>query len=260
MRIGAYQFPVTGKPGENLAHMEKGIAQAKDAGAELLVFPECAVTGYPVLSYPSIAEADLVGAEVAHARIRALAAASGITVITGTIRRQGDACYNDAAVFCPNGRTEHYCKRALWGWDAENFTAGPEKDGNGVFSVGPLKVGVRICFETRFPEYFRELLRAGTDLNVIMFFDVTEEADPEQYEVMKGHVRSRAAENACPVLSVNTYSRYQTAPTALFSASGRVLAELEPCREGLLIYDFEPQELTFSEQGRRAVAGRILGL
>ena len=91
MRIGAYQFPVTGKPGENLAHMEKGIVQAKEAGVELLVFPECAVTGYPVLSYPSVAEADLAGAEAAHARIREMAAASGITVITGTIRRQGDA-------------------------------------------------------------------------------------------------------------------------------------------------------------------------
>ncbi len=34
--------------------------------------------------------------------------------------------------------------------------------------------GVRICYEVRFPKFFRELYKKSTDLNVILFYDVAE--------------------------------------------------------------------------------------
>lgn len=50
-------------------------------------------------------------------------------------------------------KTSHYDKRALWGWDKDNFTPG---EGGGIIEYGDIKIGIRICFEVRFPEYFRE--------------------------------------------------------------------------------------------------------
>ena len=47
MRIGAYQFDVTANIENNYSHIKKGILEACKSGVRLLVFPECAVTGYP---------------------------------------------------------------------------------------------------------------------------------------------------------------------------------------------------------------------
>ena len=46
MKVGAYQFAVSGDIDKNLEVIKKGIAQAVKKGVHLLVFPECALTGY----------------------------------------------------------------------------------------------------------------------------------------------------------------------------------------------------------------------
>ena len=35
---------------------------------------------------------------------------------------------------------------------------------NGVFELDGIKMGVGICFDLRFPEYFRELINAGAEI------------------------------------------------------------------------------------------------
>ena len=49
--------------------------------------------------------------------------------------------------------------------------------GDGIFEIAGISVGVRICFEVRFPEYFRELYARKTDLNVVLFYDVSDVDD-----------------------------------------------------------------------------------
>lgn len=46
MRIGAYQFRVTGNIDENRKIILKAISEAVSQKLDLLVFPECALTGY----------------------------------------------------------------------------------------------------------------------------------------------------------------------------------------------------------------------
>lgn len=47
MRIGAYQFAVTNDIDANLSIIEKAVIRASKQEVKLLVFPECALTGYP---------------------------------------------------------------------------------------------------------------------------------------------------------------------------------------------------------------------
>ena len=44
MKIGAYQFKVTGEIPENVANMKRGVEKAANMGVSLLLFPECALT------------------------------------------------------------------------------------------------------------------------------------------------------------------------------------------------------------------------
>ena len=104
-------------------------------------------------------------------RIRKVAEQTNIYVIVGSITKNREDHHNSAVFFSPDNEISMYHKRALFGWDSDNFVP---SDKDGVFEIDELEVGVRICFEVRFPEYFRELYRAHTDLNVILFYDVTD--------------------------------------------------------------------------------------
>ena len=82
-----------------------------------------------------------------------------ISILTGSVMER-DHMYSDAALlFRPDGTMEEYDKRALWEWDRNDFVSGT---GNGIVRIGPVKIGIRICFEVRFPEYFRELYKVRT--------------------------------------------------------------------------------------------------
>lgn len=80
--------------------------------------------------------------------------------IVGSITKEADVYYNSAMPFTPNKSIKVYHKRALWGWDRDNFCEGGE---NGIFEIEELKIGVRICFEVRFSEFFRKLRRNLSD-------------------------------------------------------------------------------------------------
>lgn len=251
MKIGAYQFAVTNNVHHNMEIIRRTITQASKEGIRLLVFPECALTGYPPHDIESSSSVKFDELSYAYEQLQTMAANNSIYTIVGTITQENKRYYNSAIIFTPDREKLVYHKRALWGWDKDNFNAG---NSNGVFDIEGLKVGIRICFEVRFPEFFRELYKAHTDLNIILFYDVADYDDMERYEMIKSHIRTRAVENVTYTLTVNTICPYQTAPTALYDKSGNTLYELKRNEEGLLIYDLENRQLNFGEQGRKEIS------
>lgn len=256
MKIGAYQFAVTSNVQDNLTIMKKAITYATAQNIELLVFPECALTGYPPrdIASPDIIDFD----EVADAleQLQDLSVSSTMHIVVGTITKTENLYYNSAVILTPKQKRVTYHKRALWGWDKDNFCAG---NYSGVFHVKGMKVGVRICYEVRFPEFFRELYRANTDLNIILFYDVADKDDMERYEIIRSHIRTRAVENVCHTLTVDAIKPYQTAPTALYDKSGCPLAELTRNEEGLLAYDLNDVSMNSGEQGRKEISDMLAG-
>lgn len=251
MKIGAYQFAVTNKIDHNLKIIEKAVLQASREEVKLLAFPECALTGYPPRDIDSPYLVDFDALNLAFERLQELAADNNIHIIVGSITRENNKYYNSAIVFAPNQEKTIYHKRALWGWDKDNFST---ENSNGIFDIDGFKIGIRICFEVRFPEFFRELYKAHTDLNIILFYDVSDINDAERYEMIKAHIKTRAVENVTHTLSVNSISPYQTAPTALYDKSGHTLIELRQNEEKLLVYDLEKTELNFGEHGRKQIS------
>ena len=57
--------------------------------------------------------------------------------------------------------------------------------------------------------------------------DVVDEDDETRYQMIRGHLMTRAVENVTPVLSVNAIDPNQTAPTCFINASVSVCKELE---------------------------------
>lgn len=254
MIIGACQFAVTGNMEHNYETIKQAIQKASKKGIKLLVFPECALTGYPPHDIKNSSLVDFDQLDSYCNELDLLAETFGMYIIVGAVTKNNDNCYNSAVIFSPERDPHCYNKRALWGWDKENFCPG---DQLGVFGIDGFKIGVRICYEVRFPEYFRELYLQKTDLNIILFYDVSDNDDTERYELIKSHIRTRAVENVCHTLSVNATSPYQTAPTAIYDKSGRPLAELDRNSDDLLVYDLELAQLDFGEHGRKAISDTL---
>lgn len=66
MKLGAYQFGVTGDIDYNFTIIKSAIKEAVEEGIKLLVFPECALTGYPPRDINSSAEVDLCKLDIVY--------------------------------------------------------------------------------------------------------------------------------------------------------------------------------------------------
>lgn len=255
MRIGAYQFAVSSDLESNYHRIQAGIQQAVKNGVEFLVFPECALTGYPPRDIENASSVGFDKLNCIYEDLQNSADVHLLHVLVGSIDKIEGSCYNSALLFAPHRERRVYHKRALWGWDKDNFSKGQQQ---GIFDINGWRIGVRICFEVRFPEFFRELYRENTDLNVILFYDVADKDDLDRYDLIKAHARTRAVENVTHTLTVDTCSSYQTAPTMLFDRSGRTLCELERNQEGLLVFELSKKEMDFGEKGRKEVSDWLL--
>lgn len=237
-----------------MLHIKVAAEEATLNGVELLVLPECALSGYPQTSPFTINEIDFQKVVLAKKELEQLATDNHLCILTGTAECAEGKYYNSAILAMPGKETYTvYRKRALWGWDAENFSSGDMDEG--VFKVNGFRIGVRICFEVRFPEYFRELYRKNVDCAVIIFNDTSEADAIERYDLIKAHLRTRAVENVFPVISVNSSAINQTAPSAVIDKDGRVILESIPHTEQLLVYDLKKStEDSFGAKGRRQIS------
>lgn len=256
MRLAAYQFAVCGDLKKNTEKIKEAIEKAASEKTDFIAFSECALSGYPPTDIASSKDFDFKALPAVLNELQELSDKHNITVLIGSIAFD-EKYVNRAFLIAPKRDIRHYDKRALYGYDSDNFE---RENTDGIFEINGLKVGVRICFEIRFPEYFREAYKAGTDLNVVIFYAVSDFDDTEKYEVMRSHLISRAAENVTPILSVDAITPFQSAPTCFINASGRVLAEAKRNEEELLIFDFEKSELNFGEIGRKRESDRLLGI
>lgn len=139
-------------------------AAARDA--QLIVFPECALTGY---CFDSLAEAAPLAESLDGPSADAIAAAckeTGAHAIVGFIERDGPSLFNAAMVVGPAGVIGSYRKVHLPFLGVDRFLA-PGDRPFALFDLGFGKVGVNICYDASFPESARALKLLGAELIVL---------------------------------------------------------------------------------------------
>lgn len=147
----------------NLERIE-GYAEkaARDQEADLIVFPECATTGY------FVGDRGRELAEPAHGatneRLARLAASLGVHLAVGVIERDREDLYDALALFAPErGLVAMYRKLHLFAGEKSLFTPGDEPM---VVDTAIGRLGLTICYDLMFPEYIRGLVLGGAQLIV----------------------------------------------------------------------------------------------
>ena len=190
--------PLVGDVSGNLAIVRRARNEAAALGADLVVFPELVLVGYPpedLVLRPALVEA------AAHA-LDALEAesASGPALIVTLPWREG-GCLHNAVAFLSEGRRQLRFKHEL-----PNYGVFDEKR---VFSSGPLgqpvtfrdvRIGLPICEDIWFPKVSAHLAKLGAELLVV--------PNGSPFEVGKLHqrlslARERASETGLPLVYVN---------------------------------------------------------
>lgn len=141
------------------------IAEAVDAGADVVVLPELITSGY---MFESTAEAAEVAIEPDHELLRewaAEAARADVVVIGGFCERGPEGTerlYNSAAVLDASGLRAVYRKLHLW--DNEHAIFTPGSDAPPVIDTRVGRIGVVVCYDLEFPELTRSVALAGAQL------------------------------------------------------------------------------------------------
>ncbi len=239
-RVAAVQMDVhIGENRKNAARILEKLSVAASEGAELVVFPECATSGY---CYDSVDAAMPFAEEDDGAFVREFAAAcqgEGVTAIAGFLERHGSAISNSAVLATPDGGARVYRKTHLptLGIDryVEPGAALP------VFDTPVGKVGILICYDVRFPETARSLGLSGADIIAVPTnWPTGAESSPDFI------TRARAWESRVFVVAANRVGvergRKFIGRSQVVAPSGGILLEAGPDDEAILYCDIDVSE------------------
>jgi 5-aminopentanamidase len=165
MRVACCQIaPDVNDPALSAAEAGEAISAAVAAGAQIVVLPELANSGYVFGSQSEVRAA----ATPADGEVLAswAAAAGDATVIAGFCELTADgAIHNSAAVLEDGSVLAVYRKVHLWNEEQRWFT--PGSDGAPVLDTRHGRIGVAVCYDLEFPEVTRGLALAGAELIAI---------------------------------------------------------------------------------------------
>lgn len=151
LTIATVQFAVCADIDANAAAIERLMRQARTSGADVVHFPEAALSGYAGVDFASFEGFDWPRLEGATRRVMALAGELGLWTILGSAHplSEGRKPHNCAYVIDASGAlVDRYDKRFCAGdaqgltGDLAHYTPG---DHFAVFEIRGVRCGVLIC-------------------------------------------------------------------------------------------------------------------
>ena len=239
LRLALAQInPVVGDVDGNAQKIIAAMERARDADADLVAFPELAISGYPpedLLLKPSFLAANQKALE------RLAAASAGLTAVVGFPDADGDV-YNAAAVLHEGDLEAVYRKHYLPTYSVfdedRTFRAGEE---NRVFSLDGTVFGVSICEDIWYPGGPAQAqARAGAQVLINISSSPYHAGKASDRERM---LATRAVDNVSVVALCNLVGGQDElvfdGRSAIFDANGDLIARAAQFEEDLLIADVD---------------------
>jgi deaminated glutathione amidase len=266
MKIAALQTVATPDVDRNLETAARLIGEAVREGAELVALPEYfCLMGQR--DDDKLGTAEAPGTGPIQAFLAAQAKQYGLWLIGGTLpMRTADPLHarNSCCVYAPDGAlAARYDKIHLFRYDngresydeARVLEAGSEPV---TLQAGPLRVGLSVCYDLRFPELYRKLCSPPCDLlSVPAAFTYT--TGRAHWELL---LRARAVENQCYAIApaqggTHENGRRTWGHSMVVDPWGEVLA-VQPEGEGVVLAEVDAKRLATVRQQLPALEHRRL--
>lgn len=245
LRIALVQMnPLVGDLAGNCARMIEHIQAARRRKADMAVFPELALTGYPPEDL--VLKPQFISDNIS--RLQKLAdRVSGIAAIVGFVDRGRDgALYNAAAVIAEKKVVDVYHKMFLPNYGVfDEFRYFRPGITYPVYSLNGVKFGINICediWHRQGPA--RVQAQAGARLIININASPYEEGKPS---ARQGILAERSAENAVMIAYLNTVGGQDElvfdGMSMVYDHEGRLLARAHQFEEEVLLVDLELNEI-----------------
>ncbi|MGH9157978.1 MAG: NAD+ synthase [Acidimicrobiales bacterium] len=243
LRVAACQLNTTvGDLEGNAARVLAALDEAETGGADVAVFPELAITGYPpedLLLKPGFVDANLAALEKLAARTGRCAAVLGFVDRDGPLR--------NAAAVCAHGEVLGiYHKRRLPNYavfDEQRYFAAGESPRH-LFLIGGVRCALAVC-EDAWADGgpIAEQAAGGAQLVLNLNASPYHSGRLGQRATM---LASRAVEAGCPLVYVNQVGGQDElvfdGGSLMFDSTGRLVASAAQFTEAVLLVDLDVPE------------------
>lgn len=243
LRVAAAQMIFADSLAENLEQIQRAASEAARKGADAILFPECATTGY-ACDFGALKPTEL---RATLRSIATLASQLRVNLLVGTPIFVGRKLYNALAVFDRQGRLIHtYAKCQLVDADRQWFTPG---NGLSLFALDGVLATAVICHERRYPELVRLPVMAGAQI----VFHPNAGMDRLSISRSKRHGRDgipvRAFENAIYYVFANSVGpqgggKWSAGDSKIVAPNGSFLALADNQRPRILVEDLDLSQAT----------------
>jgi len=261
LRVATCQFSVESDIGHNHSETLRLMRKSHAAGADIVHFSECALSGYAGVDIPDAESIDWDQLTSATQEIQSLAKELNLWVLLGSTHRLsgGHRPHNSVYVINSRGRIiNRYDKRFCTGTGGRQPTLDLKHYSPGnrpcVFRVRGITCGVLICYDYRFPELYRDLKRQQVQVIFQSFHNARATVvDDQEYNIWKTIVPStmscRAAENHFWISANNSTARPSRWGSFAVRPDGAISGRLAVHRPGVLVTDMEMRSDFFDAPG-----------
>jgi predicted amidohydrolase len=265
LRIGVVQMRSGIEPAANRAAATPFLREAAAAGARLIATPECTTR----LDRNRDRFLQTLRSETEESEINAwgkLAAELGVWIALGSASvASGDGgAFNRSILFKPDGKIAarydkiHLFDVQLGGAETYRESATFAPGAEAVMAEGPqgAKLGLTICYDVRYPELYRALGSAGSEI-IFVPAAFTKPTGMVHWEVL---LRARAIETGAFVVAaaqggVHEDGRSTWGHSTIIGPWGEVVAKLDHDNPGVLIADLDLDEVQTARSKIPAWAG-----
>ena len=235
LKVATCQFAVGGSITRNARQIQQLMRKAAKAGADIVHFPECALSGYAGIDFPNFLDYDwqLLCEETQH--IMTLAKELDIWVVLGSTHRltEPNKPNNSLYLISRKGKiTDRYDKRFCLAKELKRYTPGNRFV---TFTINRVKCALLICFDLRFPELYRQLYKQGVNCILQSFYNARQKGPSVHTHIMRQTMQARAASNHFWGSMSNSSGYYSAYPSCFIQPDGKIVKQLRQNRPGFMV-------------------------
>ena len=239
IKVATCQFAVSRHIKRNSQQIQKFMRQAKRSKADIVHFPECALSGYIGADFPNFNKFDWTLLKEETLGIMSLARKLSLWVVLGSTHplTEPNPPHNSLYLIGPDGKIkDRYDKRFCMRGEGRRYTPG---DHFVNFKINGVKCSLLICFDVRFAEVYRELYKQGVKCIFQSFYNARQKGPSVHSHIMRQSMQCRAASNGFWVSMANASGYYCPYPSCFIQPDGRIVNQLRQNRAGMMINNVE---------------------